>query len=599
MKLIGENFDNTALHEVDFCIVGGGLAGTIAALSAARHGMKVVLMQDRPMLGGNCSSEVRLYIRGAKKLEDRETGILNEFEEENIYRNAELSNSVWDSVLLGKVFEEKNITLLTNCSCLAAEKEGDSIVSVTGWQLNTYTFHTVKAKYFADCSGDCILAPLVGAEFIVGREGKNVYGESLAPDESDSKTMGMSCLLQAREVDHKVEFIPPAWANVYETDDDIGDVKKDEKIGGSRCDVIATSGSNLWWMEISSKTDGITDTEECRRELMKVAYGIWDHVKNRDNPDHKMDNWELEWVGVLPGKRGSRRYIGDYVLVQDDVLNPKNFDDTIAYGGWPLDVHDPQAMESKVPTFVNIDLEQSYPIPYRTLFSKNVDNLFFAGRNISASHVAYGSARVLGTCALLGQAVGTGAAVCNKYGVLPKQSLQYIKEIQNDLMEDGIYLPYRKRNIPLMNLRAKTNLSEEKQAVLLNGMDRDRNGVVNSIEIEKGESVVYDFGEEKQLDGVRIVFDLDYSRESISPNLKMRRFAMRMFKGKDFVPVKVANTIVKDFDIYADGKLVKSVRGNYRSFIKLPLAIKAKKVEVKFLETHGYEKVRLFGCDFY
>ena len=189
----------TIEHKADFCIVGGGLAGTIAALSAARSGAKVVLIQDRPMLGGNSSSEIRMWVRGAKGEFNRETGILAEFEEENIYRNPNLAPTVWDSVLFGKVKENENITLLLNSSCLDAECENNEIKSVTAWQLTTYTYHKVYAKIFADCSGDSVLAPITGAKYRLGREAKSEYNEKFGPDVADRKTMGMSCLIQARK----------------------------------------------------------------------------------------------------------------------------------------------------------------------------------------------------------------------------------------------------------------------------------------------------------------------------------------------------------------------------------------------------------------
>lgn len=268
-------------HTCDLCVVGGGLSGTIAALSAARHGLKVVLIQDRPMLGGNCSSEIRMWVRGARGYWNRETGILAEFEEENIYRNPTLAPTLWDSVLFGKVKENKNITLLLNASCLNAKCENNKIESVTAWQLTTYTWHNVKAKYFADCSGDSVLAPLCGAKHRIGREGNAEFNETIGPVISDSKTMGMSLLLQARETDHPVKFIPPEWANVYETDEDIDIKKSSVKYSETRSHEIGTSGCNLWWMELGGDTEAISNTEETRDELLKVAFGIWDHIKKQ------------------------------------------------------------------------------------------------------------------------------------------------------------------------------------------------------------------------------------------------------------------------------------------------------------------------------
>ena len=334
----------TIEHKCDLCIVGGGLSGTIAALSAARHGLKVVLVQDRPVLGGNCSSEIRMWVRGAKGYWNRETGILAEFEEENIYRNPTLAPTLWDSVLFGKIKENKNITLLLNTSCLEAECSGNKITSVVAWQLTTYSWHKVSAKYFADCSGDSVLAPLSGAKYRIGREGNEEFNETIGPKIADSKTMGMSILLQARETDHPVKFTPPEWANVYETDNDIDIKANNVKYSETRNHEIGTSGCNLWWMELGGDTEAIANTEETRDELLKLAFGIWDHIKNRQ--DHGYENWELEWIGFLPGKRESVRYIGEHILTQHDIESEGRFEDVVAYGGWPMDDHNPKGFKA-------------------------------------------------------------------------------------------------------------------------------------------------------------------------------------------------------------------------------------------------------------
>ena len=208
-------------YSTDLCVVGGGMSGVCAAIAAARHGIKVVLVQDRPVLGGNASSEIRMHIGGAHGKDNRETGIIEEIILENFYQNPQESYTVWDSVIYGKVMEEKNITLLLNSSVLDADCEDGEIKSVTAWQSNAETFHKVSAKYFADCSGDSILSTLSGAEFRYGRESKSEFGESIPPDVADNKTMGMSCLMQLRETDRKTEFIPPEWAYKYEFDEDL------------------------------------------------------------------------------------------------------------------------------------------------------------------------------------------------------------------------------------------------------------------------------------------------------------------------------------------------------------------------------------------
>ena len=208
-------------YEADLCVIGGGLSGLCCAVAAARKGIRVVLLQDRPVLGGNASEEIRMWVCGAHGQDNRETGIIEELQLENFYLNPGKKYPIWDSVLYGTALAEKNLTLLLNSSCMEAEMEGNVIRSVRAWQSNAETFHTVKARYFADCSGDSILAPLTGAAYMYGREAKSDFGESIPPETADRKTMGMSCLIQLRETDHKTTFIPPKWAYVYETDADL------------------------------------------------------------------------------------------------------------------------------------------------------------------------------------------------------------------------------------------------------------------------------------------------------------------------------------------------------------------------------------------
>lgn len=619
-------------HHCDLCVVGGGLSGMCAAISAAREGIKVVLIQDRPMFGGNCSSEIRMWVRGAKGECNRETGIISELEEENIYRNPNLQFSLWDGVMWGKVTSEKNIEVIMNCSVCDADTDGNgSITRVVGWQLTTYTWHTVYAKYFADCSGDSVLAPVVGALFRVGREAHSEFNEAMGHEKADLKTMGMSCLLQAVETDHKVEFIPPKWAYVYENDEDFGGdgVKVKEQdadflakrnasaylsTGGSVTDIDVktvvnmsrphspgTSGTNLWWLELGGEYDSIHDAEKLRDELIKIAYGIWDHIKNHGN--HGADNWELEWVGCLPGKRESRRYVGRYILTENDVEAGGKFKDTIAYGGWPMDDHSPAGFYSfkeKNPPSKLYPAPSPYGIPYRSLYSANIKNLFFAGRNISATHAAMSSTRVMATCSLLGQAMGTAAAICVNENLTPDGVYEEkLEELQGKLMDAGCYLPGFVRNIPELSKSAKLNLSDADRELLFNGCERpDEEGKINYVSLNKGDSITFDFGKETELHELRVLFDLDYSRKSVSANKKMRVFAMRLHTGKDFKPMTVAAPIVKDFEVYADGKKVFADDDNYLSLRRISLdGVKAKTLEVRFNETHGSEKVHVFSCD--
>ena len=488
-------------HHVDFCVVGGGLAGMCAAIAAARRGARVALMHDRPVLGGNASSEVRMWVGGAHGANNRETGILEEIMLENFYRNPTANYSVWDSVLYEKARLEPNLTLLLNCSCNAAEMDGNRIVSVRGWQLTTETWHTVEAKYFADCSGDSILAPLTGAEFRVGREAAGEFGEDIEPAEADQHTMGMSCLIQTREMDHAVPYTPPDWANEYLTDDDLPN-RGHEVVG-----------NNFWWIELGGEDDSIHDTERLRDELLKVTFGVWDHIKNRG--DHGADNWAIEWIGFLPGKRESRRYVGDHILTQNDVRAEGKFDDLVAYGGWSMDDHHPGGIRYAGPPTIFHPAPSPYGIPYRSLYSRNIANLWFAGRNISATHAALSSTRVMATCAIIGQAVGTAAAIALQAGLSPRGVYeQRIGEVQAALMEDDCYLPWHARETPVLTREARLAASDGDPEPLRNGHDRPINGADNGWTGPVGGWVEYAWDGARKISQVRLVFDSDLDRIS-------------------------------------------------------------------------------------
>jgi hypothetical protein len=483
--------------------------------------------------------------------------------------------------------------------------------------MTTYTWHTVRAKYFADCSGDSILAPISGAKWRVGREAASEYGEAMGKEVADKKTMGMSCLIQARETDEPVPFTAPDWAYKFETDDDFNLIKDESGkvieantgVSGvkvqdvkylSRPHVLGTSLTNFWWLELGGEYDSIHDAEEMRDELLKIAYGIWDHVKNYG--DHNAENWTLEWVGCIPGKRESRRYIGAHVLTENDIEAGGQFDDIVAFGGWPMDDHNPAGFRSYLsgaPASKLYPAPSPYGIPYRVLYGHEVDNLFFAGRNISATHAAMSSTRVMATCALIGQAMGTAASICVNENVTPHGVYETkIKTLQDKLRDAGCYLPGTVREIPELTKTAKINLDDAELALLQNGIERpDADMNVNYATLNIGDALEFDFGEEKELSELRLVFDPDFSRKSITSNKKMRVFAQKLMTGKDFEPVKVANTLVKSFRVLADGKEIYCDTNNRNSLRKIALGVKAQKLTVIFDETRGIDKVHLFSAD--
>ena len=487
----------TISHDADFCVVGGGLAGLCAAVSAARRGIRTVLMQERPVLGGNASSEIRMWVCGANGRNMRETGLIEEIRLANLHRNPTGCWSLWDSILYEKARFEPNLTLLLNCSCVGAQMAGRRLKSVKGWQMTTQSWQLVRSACFADCSGDSILAPLTGAEFRMGREGRGEFGEDIAPPAADRRTMGMSCLMQLREASRPVKFIPPAWAYVFETDEDLQ----------NRChDIHGGMGNNFWWIEVGGEGDSIRDTEQCRDELLKIAFGVWDHIKNRG--EHAAENWTLDWLGFLPGKRESRRYVGDHMMTQNDVRAGGNFPDIVAYGGWTMDDHHPSGFWHKGEPTIFHSAPSPFGIPYRSLYSRNIENLFCAGRNISATHSALSSTRVMATCATLGQAVGTAAALAVKGGLTPRGVYEErLAELQDALQDDDCYLPGRRRSVSRATLDAVLSATAGEPGVLRNGWDRPVGDDGNAWEAPCGSSVSLAFARPVNSGEARLVFD--------------------------------------------------------------------------------------------
>jgi len=574
-------------HTVDFCVVGGGLAGMCAAIAAARRGARVALMHDRPVLGGNASSEIRMWVCGARGRDLRETGIIEEIMLENLYRNPLQNYSIWDTILYEKVRFEPNITLLLNCSCVDAAMQGDRVRSVTGWQLTTQTWHVVEAENFADCSGDSVLAPLTGAEYRVGREARAEFGESIEPDEADRKTMGMSCLIQARETDRPQPFTPPEWAYTYLTDDELPNRSH------------GVTETNFWWIELGGEQDTIHDTEAIRDELLKVAFGVWDHIKNHG--EHGAENWTLDWVGFLPGKRESRRYLGDYILTQNDLRSGGRFEDIVAYGGWPMDAHHPGGVRWKgVPTIFH-RAPSPYGIPYRCLYSRNVANLLFAGRNVSVTHAALSSTRVMATCAVIGQAVGTAAALAVRRGLSPRGVYEKrTDELKQALMDDDCYLPWNVRRVPELSRRARLNASSGDPEPLRNGLDRPVGGEDNGWtgDVER-DWVEYSFDDAVPVRQMRFVFDSDLNRDGPEGGCHRN---VPCFHPLRPTPRKVPPQLVRAFRVEsldADGAwhTVVRVPENHQRLVRLKMDLRTKAVRFVPEATWGSERVHLFAWD--
>ena len=555
-------------YKTDLCIIGGGMAGLCCGIAAARHGIRVVLIHDRPVLGGNASSEIRMWICGSHGRDNRESGIIEEIMLENFYQNTALKFPIWDSVLYEKAMAEENLTLLLNSSCLDCTMNGSSIESVKAWQSNAETFHIVRARYFADCSGDSVLSTLSGAKYMYGRESKSDFGETIPPDKADKRTMGMSCLFQIRETDHPVRFTPPKWAYKYESDADLPFKDHDRD-------------NNFWWIEVGGEWDCIHDTDRCRDELLKICYGVWDHMKNCG--DHGVENWELEWIGFLPGKRESRRYVGKYIVTQNDVESGGRFEDAVAYGGWSMDDHFPQGFYYKDghPTIYH-PAPAPWGLPLRCMISENIENLCFAGRNISVTHAALSSSRVMATCAVLGQALGTAVS----FAVRDNVALENvdIKKLQQTLAEDDCFIPRYKRELPRLTRAAACSAE-----VVRNGTER---GEQNCWVGKKGDIIEYEFDSDTEISGIRLVFDSDLNRDyhnmPCSYPLVQTKF-------------KLPETLIKEYkiEIISENGAVESlyIDDNHQRFVKHKINRKANKIRFIPIASWGCSELRLFDFE--
>jgi len=483
-------------HTADVCVVGGGMAGLCAAVASARRGARTVLIHDRPVLGGNASSEIRMWICGAHGPHNKETGILEEIQLENLYRNADASFAIWDSVLYEKAFFQPGLTTLLNTTVHDAVVDGEAIHAVKAWQLTSQTRITVAARLFIDCSGDSILAPLSGAAVRQGREAREEFDEPIAPRQADLNTMGNSLLLQLRETGRPHEYRPPRWA--YRFDDA---TNLPARLGNG-------FGANFWWLELGGLQDTLGDAEAIRDDLLRTAHGVWDFMKNRWEQREKMANWTLDFLGALPGKRENRRYEGPHMLTQHDVQGGGAFEDLAGYGGWTMDDHHPGGLCYPGQATLFHPAPSPYGIPYRCLYSKNVKNLMFAGRNISATHAALSSTRVMATCAVLGQAAGTAAALCMHRGWLPAEVFPAgVETLQRWLMEDDCWLPGFRRPVSRLTREATLSGADGGLEALRNGCDRPSRETLNGCEIPLGCGIDLSWNSPVPAGGLRLVLD--------------------------------------------------------------------------------------------
>ncbi|MEA4935167.1 MAG: FAD-dependent oxidoreductase [Paludibacter sp.] len=455
--------------DFDLVVVGGGAAGVCAAIAAARKGASVALVQDRPVLGGNGSSEVRLWLLGATSHMGnnnrwaREGGIIDEILVENTFRNKEGNPVIFDTVLIDKVLAEKNITLYLNTMVYDIQKKDErNVASVRAFNSQNETEYVFRGKMFCDASGDGILAYLAGATYRVGAEEREEFDEKFAPDKDIyGEKLGHTLFFYTKKTAHPVKFVAPDFALTKEfVEKEIYRVKNPNYFNPMAI------GCKYWWIEYGGRLDTILDTEEIKYKLWSVAYGIWDYIKN-SGKFPEADDMTLEWVGLFPGKRESRRFVGPYMIHQKDVIEQRTHYDAVTFGGWSIDLHPSDGVFSEKNACNQWHSKGIYQIPYRCYITNDLDNVFVAGRLISASHVAFGSTRVMATSAAGGEVVGTAAALCLQNSWLPSDLVdsKKIQLLQKNLIEAGNYIP--QINLPATeNLLSKATVKASSELIL-------------------------------------------------------------------------------------------------------------------------------------
>lgn len=454
-NLAGQAIAPEDAGEYDLVVVGGGVAGCCAALSAARYGCKVALIQNRPVLGGNNSSEVRVGLSGLiyqqpypklgrlvdeigsighwtlwEAIRDpdspRSRHILEVIEknpEKKIHNTGPASN-YGDEKKLAVIEAEPNINLFLNTHVFRVEMDEEKITSVTGKNIVSGKEIIVRGKLFADCTGDANLGFLAGADYRIGRESKDETGEKWAPEKSDSLVMGASVQWFAELTSAPSSFPECPWAEQF-------DENTSYKV---------TRGD--WDWETGLTRDQINDIEFIRDYAFRVTYGNWDFIKNKSSERQKFENYKLEWVAHIAGKRESRRLMGDVILSEHDILQRVEYPDASFTTTWNIDLHYPYKLKDfngePFRAYAETRPIDPYPVPYRCLYSRNIENLFMAGRDISVTHVALGTVRVMRTGGMMGEVVGMAASLCRKYDVLPRDIYKiYLEELKN-LMKDGV-----------------------------------------------------------------------------------------------------------------------------------------------------------------
>ena len=440
----------------DLVVCGAGVGGVVTAVTAARKGLKVALIDNKPGLGGNACSEIGVDISGAIFagffVNMREGGPVEELKERLVAVdpfNAKGQNS---SIMLFWC-EEAGVDVYSELNISEVESSDGRITHVSGTQGGTERAYRFAAAQFVDATGDGTVAALAGCSYMTGREAKETFGEILAPDQADTGIMGASLFYRASEKKAPATFQRPPWAYEYRSNDDLP-----YRLNWCK----GTEVEGHWWMEYAGDNDDpIGEYEEIRKELLKCLYGVWSFLKS--DPARKLDNWAIDRVSISPAKRESRRIIGDHILTERDITERTEFPDSVAYAGWNIDIHVPRGFKSRLKPNIHAFFPWVFNIPLRALYARDLENLWLVGRDMSVSHVALGATRLQATIGTTGHAVGCAAAAAMKYGATPRQiACEHISEVQQEILKDGSFIPGVRNSDPYDHARtARVTASSE------------------------------------------------------------------------------------------------------------------------------------------
>ncbi|HCE43217.1 MAG TPA: hypothetical protein DET40_06695 [Lentisphaeria bacterium] len=419
----------------DLVVAGGGVGGVVTAVTAARKGLRVALVDNKAGLGGNACSEIGVSIDGAVCFglfpNMREGGPVEELKEQLVALDPFFRSTQGSSTMLFWCESEK-VDVFSELNLNEVDTKGRRVTAVYGSQSGTERSYKFVAEQFVDATGDGTIAALAGCEFRTGREGKSEFGELLAPDKPDMGIMGASVLFRSSEKKIPTKFERPYWAYEYTKEDDLPYrltmYKGPVEIG-------------FWWVEYAGdNNDPIGEYESIRRDLLKCTYGVWAFLKR--DPSRKMEYYSLDNVSISPAKRESRRIVGDYILSERDIVERTPFHDSVAYAGWNIDIHVPGGFKSRLKPNIHAHFQWVFNVPLRSLYAKDKDNLWLVGRDMSVSHVALGATRLQATIGTMGHAIGIAAAIAHRNRKSTRETAkENYKDVQQEILKDGSFIP--------------------------------------------------------------------------------------------------------------------------------------------------------------